>query len=99
MHFRIKAIGKFLWAGLILTTGAAKAQQPKAALLPMVNNRLAHAAEQYRYFMKQVPPDSFPETFNPSTGRWAMGGTKSWMCGFYPGALLYLFEATHDSTL
>ena len=99
MRFSLKAISIVFQAGLVLTTASVSAQQPKAALLQTVNHHLQQAAEQYRYFMKQVPPDSFPETFNPATARWAMGGTKSWMCGFYLGALLYLFEATHDSTL
>ncbi len=64
-----------------------------------VGEKLSQAAQQYRYFMKQVPKDSFPETFSPATGKWGMGGTGSWMSGFYPGALLYLFEATRDSAL
>jgi hypothetical protein len=49
--------------------------------------------------MQHTAPDSFPETFDPRTGRYGMGKTSSWMPGFYPGQLLYLFEATHDSAL
>ncbi|HSC39557.1 MAG TPA: hypothetical protein VLD19_16850, partial [Chitinophagaceae bacterium] len=99
MPFSKKAIRNTFLAVFILMTGTLRAQQPKAAWLQMINTRLQQATEQYRYFMKQVPPDSFPETYNPATQKWGMGRTTSWMSGFYPGALLYLFEATHDSTL
>lgn len=32
-------------------------------------------------------------------GRWGMGKSSSWMSGFYPGELFYLFQATGDSLL
>ena len=60
---------------------------------------LKRAAQSVRLLMQHTRPDSFPETFNPRTGRWAMGKSSSWMSGFYPGELLRIFEYTHDSAL
>lgn len=64
-----------------------------------VDARLQEAAQQVRVLIKRTARDSFPETFDPRTGKYGMGKTTSWMSGFYPGELLYLFEATHDSAL
>ena len=97
MHFLTKALTIFL--SLVVTTGIARAQQPDAGLLRLANDKLVQAAKQYRFLMTRIPGDSFPETYNPATGKWGMGRSSSWMSGFYPGALLYLFEATGDSTL
>lgn len=88
-----------LGIGLVLIAGITSAQRPDAGLLRQVNDRLEQAAKQYHFLMSRVAPDSFPETYDPVTGKWGMGRSSSWMSGFYPGALLYLFEATHDSTL
>lgn len=64
-----------------------------------VSLRLKEAAEQVKLLMRRTARDSFPETFDPRTGRYGMGKTSSWMSGFYPGELLYLFEVTHDTSL
>lgn len=61
--------------------------------------RLQEAAGQMHVLMGKTARDSFPETFDPRKGRYGMGKTSSWMSGFYPGELLYLFEATHDTAL
>ncbi|WP_431215403.1 polysaccharide lyase family 8 super-sandwich domain-containing protein [Puia sp. P3] len=60
---------------------------------------LKQAAQSVRLLMEHTRPDSFPETFNPRTDKWAMGKSSSWMSGFYPAELLRLFEYTHDSAL
>ena len=64
-----------------------------------ISQRLKDAAEQVKLLMRKTARDSFPETFDPRTGKYGMGKTSSWMSGFYPGELLYLFEATHDTSL
>ncbi|HVU57689.1 MAG TPA: polysaccharide lyase family 8 super-sandwich domain-containing protein [Puia sp.] len=69
------------------------------SLKGQVSMRLKEAAGQVRLLMRRTARDSFPETFDPRTGRYGMGKTSSWMSGFYPGELLYLFEATHDASL
>jgi len=64
-----------------------------------ISVRLQEAAGQMHLLMQKTAPDSFPETYDPRMGRYGMGKTSSWMSGFYPGQLLYLFEATHDTAL
>ncbi|HWB94158.1 MAG TPA: glycoside hydrolase family 2 TIM barrel-domain containing protein, partial [Puia sp.] len=71
----------------------------KEILLRTVNDRLQRAAAQIKHLVRRTPTDSFPETFDPHNGRWGMGRSSSWMSGFYPGELFYLFEATGDTTL
>ncbi|HVS95531.1 MAG TPA: polysaccharide lyase family 8 super-sandwich domain-containing protein [Puia sp.] len=73
---------------------------PKSeTLLKTVNDRIHRAAAEVRQLIRRTPGDSFPETFDPRSDRYGMGGPSSWMSGFYPGELLYLFEATGDTTL
>ncbi|HEY4208087.1 MAG TPA: glycoside hydrolase family 2 TIM barrel-domain containing protein, partial [Puia sp.] len=69
------------------------------ALESRVSARLKTAAAQVKLLMRRTGLDSFPETYDPRTGKYGMGKTSSWMSGFYPGELLYLFEATHDTAL
>ncbi|HEY4207754.1 MAG TPA: glycoside hydrolase family 2 TIM barrel-domain containing protein, partial [Puia sp.] len=64
-----------------------------------ISTRLKDAAGQVRVLMRRTGRDSFPETFDPRTGRYGMGRTSSWMSGFYPGELFYLYEVTHDTAL
>ncbi len=70
-----------------------------ATLDKQISVRLQEAAGQMHVLMKKTARDSFPETFDSRTKRFGMGRTSSWMSGFYPGELLYLFEATRDSSL
>ncbi|MBS1603900.1 MAG: glycoside hydrolase family 88 protein [Bacteroidetes bacterium] len=70
-----------------------------AALHDQVDKYLKEAAGKVRLLVQHTSADSFPETFDPRAGKWAMGKSSSWMSGFYPGELLRLFEYTHDSAL
>lgn len=60
---------------------------------------LRRAAENYHYLAKQLPADRFPVTYYAQSSKWITSGSEPWVGGFYPGTLLYLFEATHDSSL
>jgi len=73
--------------------------RPVETLGRQVDARLQQAGRQMHLLMQHTAPDSFPETFDPRTRKYGMGKTTSWMSGFYPGQLLYLFEATHDTAL
>jgi unsaturated chondroitin disaccharide hydrolase len=56
-------------------------------------------ASQYKVMMKNLPPDRFPKTFYPTTGKFETSGSDWWCSGFYPGTLLYLYEQTKDAVL
>lgn len=60
---------------------------------------LRRAAENYHYLAKQLPADRFPVTYYAKQNKWITSGSEPWVGGFYPGTLLYLFEATGDSSL
>lgn len=69
----------------------------KPDLLKIIDRNLKDAVKQYKILMKHIPADSLPETFEK--GQWTSNPPKSWISGFYPGTLLYLYEATKDRSL
>lgn len=76
---------------LLLATFTATAQNTEQLL--------RKAAENYHYLAKQLPADRFPVTYYAKSNKWVTSGSEPWVGGFYPGTLLYLFEATRDSVL
>ena len=56
-------------------------------------------AAQYKLLAKNLPPDKFPKTYFPQTGKHEFSGSEWWCSGFYPGTLLYLYEKTGDTEL
>lgn len=62
-----------------------------------VQKSLQQAAANYKVLMTQLAPDRFPVTYANKTVR--TSGSEPWVGGFYPGALLYLYEATKDTVL
>lgn len=70
-----------------------------ARLKQVVDNSLQKAAANYRAMAGHLPADRFPVAFNTATGTLKTSGSEPWVGGFYPGALLYLYEATKDTVL
>jgi unsaturated chondroitin disaccharide hydrolase len=64
--------------------------------VPVVFER---ADSQYRYMIKNLPPETFPKTFEPTTGKFQTSGSDWWCSGFYPGTLLNIFQETKDTAL
>ena len=60
---------------------------------------LSEAAAQYKFLAQNLPPDKFPRTYYPETGKYQHSGSDWWCSGFYPGTLLYLYEQTKDPLL
>jgi len=56
-----------------------------------------HADSQYHYLMTRVPEGVMPRSFGNDSLRTCT--SENWVAGFYPGSLLYLFEATGDKSL
>jgi uncharacterized protein YyaL (SSP411 family) len=99
-----KTFSGCLFLLLILSTGISNAQKqialkPKAHLLKIIDKSLQQSSEQYHLLMKQLAPDRFPVTFYADKKQLATSGPEPWVAGFYPGTLLYLYEATGDTAL
>jgi hypothetical protein len=90
---------------LLITSFAAcvahKKNSPatKPDLLQIVDQNFKDAASQYKVMMKNLPPDRFPKTYDPKTGKFESSGSDWWCSGFYPGTLFYLYEQTKDQAL
>lgn len=54
------------------------------------------AATHYKNMMQVLPEGEFPRSFE--SGQFTTSNSEWWCSGFYPGSLLYLFEATADSS-
>lgn len=92
---------KFILPVLFLSSGLVKAQtklQPNTALVKTFDNALVAAAGQYKYLKSITPADALPKTFYRDK-KLETSKTSWWTSGFYPGSLLYLYEATKDTVL
>lgn len=96
----VRSIGKisFLLRLLFLST-LGWAQKPHTSLLKEADKSLKESAAQYKLLSQQLPAGRFPVTWYAAGKKLVTSGSEPWVGGFYPGALLYLFEATKDSTL
>ncbi len=88
----------FLFLSALFTTCVA---QKNNASFKNLNSTIIQdfneADSQYRLMMKEVPAGRFPKTFEHDSLE--TSGPGWWCSGFYPGSLLYIFEATKDSSL
>jgi hypothetical protein len=90
-----------LLACLLLTmTGTAQKKQnlPERPLTAgWIDGNLKMAAEQYKYLATKVPDGVMPRSFTRDTLRTCT--SENWVAGFYPGTLLYLYEATGNKAM
>lgn len=101
MNLRFKALSLCFvcFAMTIEVSTAQKNFKPDRKLLKAVDQSLEQCAQQYRHMMETLPEDRFPVTANPATGEVRTSGSEPWVGGFYPGALLYLYEALNEKDL
>ena len=65
-----------------------------------VNQLLKDVGEQYLFLKDQLKDNvGFPKTFDKTKQQLETSNSKWWCSGFYPGTLLYLYEATGNKTL
>ncbi|MCW3089913.1 MAG: glycosyl hydrolase family 88 [Ferruginibacter sp.] len=87
---------------LLLNTGCkvtqGKENKLKGDLIQLLDKHIEDAAIQYKYLARETPADRFPRSLN-NNGRLVTSDSKWWCSGFYPGTLLYLYEATKDTVL
>ncbi|WP_246008216.1 glycoside hydrolase family 88 protein [Chitinophaga lutea] len=68
----------------------------QAGMKQLIDEQFQFAKEQYKVLSRQVPADRMPKTYYAKTGKVETSDTKWWCSGFYPGALLYIYENTKD---
>ena len=78
---------------------ATIAQSSKQSMSKLIDEDLRFAAEQYKYLIKETPPDVMPRSYDPSTQKLVTSNTKWWCSGFYPGTLWLLYKETKDEAL
>jgi hypothetical protein len=88
----------------IITIGLACNTQKRTVsgnnpLLQTITTDFEDGAKQYKVLKATLPPDRFPKTYYPQTGKLETSGSGWWCSGFYPGTLLYLYEQTGDTAL
>ncbi|SEL74171.1 Glycosyl Hydrolase Family 88 [Parapedobacter koreensis] len=64
-----------------------------------VRQKLDDAIQQYRILIPQVPDGFFPSTYRKDDDSLGLVESKSWVSGFYPGTLLYLYEYSGNDDL
>lgn len=69
------------------------------SLRSSLDQQFIDAAAQYHVLMNHLPSDKLPLTWTPTTGQHQFSGQDRPTAGFYPGALVLLYEQTRDSTL
>ncbi|MBO9202706.1 MULTISPECIES: glycoside hydrolase family 88 protein [Niastella] len=72
---------------------------PQTKLSGIIQDNFADGAKQYKVLKATLPPDRFPKTYFPQTGKSETSNSGWWCSGFYPGTLLYLYEQTGDTAL
>jgi len=76
------------------------AQSGKLALSQdFVDTNLKDAVAQYHTLMPNVPTDLFPRNYVKADDKLVTAKSNTWISGFYPGTLLYLYEYSHDASL
>lgn len=92
-----RKIGGIICTLLIALAGFAQKPQQNG-LLPVIDQALLKAVNQYKYLAAHVPPGVLPKTFL-ATKKLETSNSSWWTSGFYPGSLLYLYEYSHDTAL
>jgi rhamnogalacturonyl hydrolase YesR len=86
------------FSGLFFTSCIAQKNEASYKdLNTTISKNFNQADSQYKLMMKEIPPGRFPKTFEHDSLE--TSGPGWWCSGFYPGNLLYIYEATKDSSL
>lgn len=83
----------------VLSSCASKQKEERNLTLSseFVTAELENAAKQVKFLASEIKESDIPTSF--ANGEHVNFGTGWWCSGFYPGTLLYLYEATEDQEL
>lgn len=79
----------------LLAVSVVRAQSMKR----LIDDQFEFADQQYKILQQHTPADRMPKTYYAKTGKWETSDSKWWCSGFYPGALLYIYEYTKDTAI
>lgn len=74
-------------------------ENPRENVVELSERNFEEGAAQYKVMMANLPAGEFPKTYYADSNRLETSGSGWWTSGFYPGSLLYLYEATGDQVL
>ncbi|WP_223706889.1 glycoside hydrolase family 88 protein [Niabella beijingensis] len=96
---RLRRIYWLLACCFLLNTLNAQHLKTRKKLQREVVQCMNESAQQYKVMMQRLDVARFPVTWYAKEDKLVTSGSEPWVGGFYPGALLYLFEYTKDSAL
>ncbi|MDN3668485.1 glycoside hydrolase family 88 protein [Echinicola jeungdonensis] len=80
-------------------SGNEEEKKETVVLEDRIEPTLERGKEQYHHMMELLPAGEFPKTYHAKNDKFETSGSGWWCSGFYPGTLLYLYEATRDEKL
>src|SRR5690606_1787977 len=91
-------VGAVVFSG---TVPRASAQEKPAYGLDRkwIDDQLGHAQAQYKVLASRLPDGRLPRTYHKENDSLVTTTARNWVSGFYPGTLLYVYEATGDGAL
>src|SRR5690606_21516328 len=98
MKYR-QTMKKMAALGLGLTMAVSLKAQDLALTKEFVNKNMHDAIAQYKTLTARVPAGVLPRTINKANDSLITAKSNSWISGFYPGTLLYLYEYSQDADL
>jgi unsaturated chondroitin disaccharide hydrolase len=85
---------------IVKTAASGFAQSSvKTSMKHLIDRNLHSAVDQYLVLAKKIPSDSLARGYDPARQKNIYSGASWWCSGFYPGALLLLYEATNNQEL
>lgn len=85
--------------GLTLAMTTTLNAQPLALTETFIQENMDNAIAQYRTLIPTVPEGVLPRTLNKQDNGLITAKSNSWISGFYPGTLLYLYEYRKEPDL
>ena len=102
MSSRLLCLPIFLFLILGFTNCQQKVETLNAQqeqMSQLIDMNIERAVTQYKYLASRVPENRLPKTYFAAKDELQTSDTGWWTSGFYPGTLLYLYEATGDQEL
>ena len=85
-------------SGLFMNCGIRRPDARNQITSRWIEHNLAASASQYHLLQANLPAGEMPRSLFEN-GKLRTCTSENWVSGFYPGTLVYLYEATKDTSL